>query len=242
MKIPVLALVAGLFSGAIAENVLNFNATTPVNLGDPLQVSFLTEPDRFALVRLVVKAPNGTVAVAESRGNINSTSTALTMGDGGFIVPNNATGAPETRTCSQMTGKGINGTLTFIPDRVGTWRWTVFVEYYYGSQGYESATDGSSVCISPPFSRETLHIEPVSLQFIADATIQPVQETIYSIDPRTISVPTSLSRNIHSTAVLAPEATGSSYNRTVNHPSSSTAVVPSISYLTFLGLLSFFWI
>ncbi|KAG8760035.1 hypothetical protein FRC14_004265 [Serendipita sp. 396] len=239
MRLLWTALAASLLSGVVAENFLNFNATTPVKLGDPLQVAFKTEPDRFALIRLVVRAPNGTVSVAESRGNVNSTSTALTMGDSGLIVANNTANAPETRACAQMTGIAMNGTLTFIPDRVGTWRWTVLVEYYHGSQGYES--DGSgNVCISPPFSRETLHVEPVSLQFIAEETIQPLQETVYSIDPHTVSVPATLSRNVQTTAALFPDATGTPFNRTTLQPTSSaTTIVPSISYLILFGLFSF---
>ncbi|KAG8829408.1 hypothetical protein FRC17_006634 [Serendipita sp. 399] len=161
MKGLILALVASLFSGAIAESGLISDPTRPFSfrnryVGEPVQVSFLTEPDRFASVHLVVMAPNGTVTLADSTGNINSTSTAIDMRYNEFI---SVTEGPATRTCSQMTGTGINGTLTFIPDRVGRWIWELSVDYYYGSQGYESAIDGSGVCISPPFSRERQHIE-----------------------------------------------------------------------------------
>ncbi|KAG8828195.1 hypothetical protein FRC17_007576 [Serendipita sp. 399] len=160
MKGLIIALVASLFFEAIAKSILITDPTRPFSLrnryvSEPVKVSFLTEPDRFALVHLVVRAPNGTVTLADSTGNINPTSTAIQLRFNEYI---SVTHAPAIPTCSRMTGTGINGTLTFIPDRVGKWLWELTVDYYSGSREYESATGGSIACISPPFPYERQHI------------------------------------------------------------------------------------
>ncbi|CAG7849379.1 SubName: Full=Uncharacterized protein {ECO:0000313/EMBL:CCA78095.1} [Serendipita indica DSM 11827] len=201
---------------------LDMNVTTPRALGDALQIAFRVEANRFALVRLLAIPPNKTVTLAQSIGNVNATESSITLGQNGYTLNRNTTKDAEPgRSCTTAHDTGLSGILTFVPDQVGTWQWATVVDYFYGDKGYEQ--QGNQTCISPPFTKETLHIQPISITFTGEVTIVPAQNQVYSIDAQTISVPTTLSRNLITTATLGPQVTGTAYGK----PNNSAALLHS---------------
>jgi hypothetical protein len=84
-------------------------------------------------------APNGTSIDIGGVGSVNYTSQP-TM---------NSTGSIADHFCNGRFPDAILG-HSLRPDSVGTWKAYLYVDFWYGSKGYEF--EGGHVCISAPYS------------------------------------------------------------------------------------------
>lgn len=97
-------------------------------------------------ISLIITHPNGTVVFGPAVGHGAGPAIA-------FLPPTgstNTTGIDNSTPESCIGGGGIHGSLPVIPDVVGNWTVTPYVQYFFGNGGYIYQDD--KACIKAPIT------------------------------------------------------------------------------------------